>query len=231
MATRSLVNLLNSVLSRSGFVTESAFVGGDIDAVQMVEFANLAQLEFRNFYPWATLRKTGTLTMAGTASYALASDFHRLVPSSMYQQASDTPVDLPADDILWGYLKSSDSTVAGNRYTGKIIGGAVVFDSENTGDVITYDYISKYAVQATGGGATKERFTVDTDVFLLDEETLLEGITAFWQTEKGIPAAATHMALFRKKMREWISVDTGAKNIIPAQHAGRGGPRSDAIHW
>lgn len=223
--------MLNSVLGRSGFVAESSFVGGDIDAVQMVEFANMVNIEFRNFYPWPRLRKTGTLTMNGSSSYSLASDFHRLIPSSMYNTASDTPVNLPADDMLWGYLKSTTATIAGNRYTGKIIGGSVVFDAENAGDVITYDYISKNACQATGGGTLKELFTADTDVFLLDEETFITGVTAYWKAEKGIETAPQSMALFRKKMREWISVDVGQKDIIPYQRPSRGGPISDAIQW
>lgn len=225
----TLKQMLNEVLSRSGFVQESSFVGGDIDAVQMVSFANQASLEFRNFYPWPKLRKTDTITMDGSLTYDLASDFHYLVPESMYQQEHRRPVFIPATDEIWGYLKANSDT-SGIVYIGKLIGGKVVFDQETSGDTITYDYISKYPVQATGGGATKERFTVDTDEFLLDEETLIMGIMGYWQLQKGIETAAPMMALFRKKMREFISEDAGAKTIRPYRKGPRG-PISNDYQW
>lgn len=221
--------MLNSVLNRSGFVSESAYVGGDIDAVQMVEYANMAQVEYRNFYPWATLRKTATVTMDGSTSYALAADFGELVPESMYRTSSAQPVNLPASNELWGYLKASDTTT-GRTYVGKFIGGALVFDQETTGDVITYDYISKYAVDIGAGGTPKERFTIDTDVFLLDEETLITGITAYWQAQKELATAPTMMALFRKKQREQIARETGAKSIRPYRDRPRG-PISSVYQW
>lgn len=221
--------MLNSVLSRSGFVTESAFVGGDVDAVQMVEFANMAALEFRNFYPWPRLRKTATITMDGSLTYDLASDFHRLVPNSMYKTSGAQPVNMPAGDEVWAYLKASSSST-GAYYIGKLIGGQVVFDQETSGDTITYDYISAHTVDTQAGGATKERFTLDTDVFLLDEETLITGIAAYWKTEKGIESAAQSMALFRLKLKEYISRDTGGKHIRPYRRPRRG-PVSDAIQW
>lgn len=40
---------------------------------------------------------------------------------------------------------------------------------------IEWQYVSKYAVQATGGGAYKERFTVDTDVPTLEDNIFILG--------------------------------------------------------
>jgi len=229
MPTRSLLNMLNSVLSRSAFVVESAFVGGDVDAVQMVEFANMAQIEYRNFYPWPSLRKTATITMSGASSYALATDFGELVTDSMYETGASYPVEIPASNEVWGYLQASASS-SSSTYIGKIIEGELVVARENAGDVITYEYISKYAVDIAAGGTPKERFTLDTDVFLLDEETLIAGISAYWRMEKEIPTASVAMALFRKKMREQIARDAGSKTIRPTSRRHRG-PVSDAMLW
>lgn len=228
--SRALDDMLDSVLLRHSFNAKGTFVGSsDIDLLQMVEQANKANIQFRRFYPWRTLKKTDTITMDGSLAYDLASDFDYLVPESAYKTTSGIPVDLPASDELWGWL-GANSNVSGRTYIGQIIGGQLVLAQEVTGDVITYDYISKHAVQATGGGSTKERFTADTDVFLLDEEVFLLGVEAHWSKAKGFDDAPQLMGEFKTAMRNWIGNDSGAKTIRPYRRPRRG-PWSDAMSW
>lgn len=230
MTTRALDDMLDSVLQRRSFNAKGTFVGSsDIDLLQMVELANAANVHFRRFFPWNTLKKTDTITMDGSLTYDLASDFDYLVPESAYKTTSAVPVNLPASNELWGWL-GANSTTSGRTYIGQIIGGQLVLSQEVAADVITYDYISKHAVDTNAGGATKERFTLDNDVFLLDEEVLLQGIDAHWAKAKGFEDAPQSMGQFIQSMRGWIAHDTGAKTIRPYR-VPRRGPWSDAMSW
>ena len=49
----TLIEMLNEVLSQSGFIERSVFVQSvDVDDKQMVSIANRVNTEINNYYPW-----------------------------------------------------------------------------------------------------------------------------------------------------------------------------------
>jgi hypothetical protein len=212
---RTLKELLNSVLGQSAFLQEEAFAGStDPDLIQMVEFANRAASEYRRYHPWSQLRKSTTITLVGgQTEYDLPADFDWYVTESMWKSDGARHVVIPTSDRYWAFIKAGNPGTRINYYA-KIIGGQLAFTAVTDGDVINLDYCSLFAVEGSGAVA-KERFTADTDLWYLDDDTLVLGIKAYWKAEKEMPSAAVDMADFRKHLKRDIGQQTPAKVIRP----------------
>lgn len=211
--SRTLKNMLNSVLSRSGFLQRTNFAGStDPDNLQMVEFANKAAQYILDYAAWGKLRTTATITMSsGTLTYALPSDFSQLVPESAWGTSGPEPVEFPTSDQLWGYLQAQSTTNATSFYA-KIIGSNIKFDAVSDGEVVQYDYISNAPIQ-DADTSYKTRFDADTDTFVLDEECLLLGTAWAWKAEKGIETADLDRKMFLRALKAALTRDKGAKTI------------------
>ena len=213
MSGRTLKAMLNSVLGQSAFLQRDAFASAsDPDSIQMVEFANRAAEEIREYHPWSELRKSDQITLIdGQTEYDLSADFDYYMTETMWKSSGARHVVIPTSDRYWSFIKAGNPGTRINYYA-KFIGGQLAFTSVNGGDVINYDYMSVNA-NTDSSGTPKERFTDDTDLFLLSDTTLVLGTKAYWKTEKEIMTAVLDMKDFQKSMRRDIAATTPAKVI------------------
>jgi hypothetical protein len=213
MASRTLKEILNSVLGQSAFLQRDSFASGtDVDDIQMVEFANRAAHEIRTSFPWNMLRESHQVTLqTGVLEYDLPADFDWYLSETMWKSQGARHVVIPTSDRYWAYIKAGNPGTRINYYA-KFINGKLVFTSVDAGDVINFDYISENAIMDSAM-QPKDRFTEDTDTFLLDDSTLVRGTQAYWKTEKEMPTGALDMQNFRKDLLRDIGQDTPAKVI------------------
>lgn len=171
----TLREICDNVLLELGFQTQSAYAGATTDSEKRI-FA-LANREARvlSRYPWEKLKKSATITMAtGTTSYALASDFRHMIADTAWAGAQNRKVDWPTSDEYWGFLQSFTGST-GIRYQVRQRDGELEFHHIVDGDTIRYEYVSDHPIE-DNGGTSKARFTVDSDVWLLDDEAIQMGL-------------------------------------------------------
>lgn len=231
--SRPLKDVLNSVLMRSSFgsITGSFFDTTKPELQQMVEFANEAADDIRDYAMWPMLRKTYIFTMTSSLEYDLPADFGYLVPESTWKYLGSRQVTLPTPDQLWGWFKAGNPG-RGVTYFGKILNGKLHFQQSNAGDQVTLDYISRYAIEDSSGNP-KERFDADDDVFLLDEKCLMYGTAAFWKGEKGLQTAQKDALMYDRSKKEALARDVGPNTIrVPDRRHYRGSsPLSSDYVW
>jgi hypothetical protein len=222
---RILKDILNDVLSQSGFLMKDSFTGSaDIDDLQMVAIANRVATEIKNFYPWSHLRKSTFITVESDivegpngavewvkTGYELPADFAAFMPDSMREGDGGRKVEFPTDNDEWYALQFSDVGGGGVQYAQRI-GNNLVLHSPTVGNRIKYGWVSKYAVIG-GDGVAKERFTNDTDTWALDETVLTLGIQAHWAQTKLLPQYEEWFKNYSMKVTEAIGRDAGAKTI------------------
>lgn len=94
----------------------------------------------------------------------------------------------PMDAIDWQALKAW--IITGPRYQFRLRQDRLlVTPAPAAGLDWRFEYVSKFPIQATAGGAFKERFTIDTDEIVLPKEIVLADLTWRWKKEKGISYA------------------------------------------
>lgn len=224
----NLKEILNEVLSQSAFLQRDNFASStDPDAIQMVSFANRAAGEIREFFPWNFLRKSAQITLIdGQLSYDLPSDFDAYVTESMWKAYGARNVVIPTPERQWSFIKAGNPGNAISYYA-KLIGGKLEFTAVTGGDIINFDYISN-AVVRDAAGELKERFTADTDEYIMNADTLILGTKAFWKLEKEMPSGVVDQKEFRQHLKRDISKDTPSV-VIRSRSSREGTPWAPPI--
>jgi hypothetical protein len=209
----TLKEMLNRVLSESGFLQRTRFSAStDPDNIQMVAIANRATTEIMDFFDWHGIRQYHSIAVqAGQLTYTLPSDFSSLVPDSIWEQNGTKPAELPVSDRRWYMYKSSAIGSSGSLKL-RLVGNTIEFADAEEGDVIEFEYISKWLVRGSSGSA-KEMFTADDDTFILNDNMLIAGIKAFWKETKVMPNAEKEMAVFYRIMNKEVAKTVGGKTI------------------
>lgn len=205
----TLKEMLDAALSECGFPPQPFYAGSqDPGSLQAFSIAN-RELRFVSKYPWQALRKEGQITLTDATDYALPSDWRQFITQSVWSNGLVRPVELPASDNVWGYLKSR--AIDGLRYRAKIYGNRLHVNKPMPGDVIRFDYISKYPAKDSGGNAL-ERFTADSDTFDLDDDLLIMGIKWRWKKEKGMDFQADYNE-YNSYLNNLRGTDTSARTL------------------
>jgi hypothetical protein len=150
--------------------------------------------------------------ISGQTEYALPADFSEIVPDSAWETDGSRKIDVPVPDTRWYMYKFSTLSDAGTlraRVYGKTLEVQKDFAGTNS---ITLEYDSTSSIES-GTGTPKEKFTEDTDVWLLDEEVLTLGIQANWAVAKLLPQANAWMQNYMDNMGEAVGRTTGGQTI------------------
>jgi len=208
----TLLEMLNAVMSESSFLTRTSWASSnDPDAKQVVAIANRVAYEMYNWVPWPEMRETATVTLTTATSYALPSDHQSIIPDSAWETDGSRKVDLPVPDGEWFMYKFSSLTTAGT-IRAKIVGSNLEVIDPVEGQEFSYRYISKYPVLSSAL-VRKEKFTNDTDTFVLDDMVFILGVQAHWQQAKRMPNYLEFMQNYMSKMAEAYGRSMGAQKI------------------
>ena len=138
-------------------------------------------------YDWSRLRREKTITTTATEEQtgALPTDFLRFVPESMWNRSKRTKVNgpLPVDD--WQARKA---TLVTGAYSNFVLrnNAFLVTPVPGAGQIIAFEYITKYI--GINGAATTEvnEFLADTDTTYFDDELILLGIVWRYRKAEGL---------------------------------------------
>lgn len=208
----TLKEMLNEVLSEAGFLKRTAFYGStDPDDLQMISIANRVAKRMRTFWDWTVLRQSYELTMiADTYVYQLPSNFSSWVRDSGWMSSGGRPVEIPVPDARWymyKYSGTSDQTLIRVR----LKGNTIELSSIEPGNSILFDYVSKNIVD--DGGALRETFNSDNNTIILDDDTFILGVKAYWAKTKQFPMADDFMVEFMQQMNGDIGRAAGGATI------------------
>lgn len=206
----TLLAACQQIMGESGFDVPVAIVGTND---QLMYLANAAIRTLR-VHQWQKLRATSSITLTSAVTYTLATDFWSLIPDTLWPRSSGRPATMPVTTSFWAQLKAQIG-ISSLAFNCRFMDGELNVQNPVAGYVLDYEYVSKNAVQATGGGAKKEAFTLETDVCLLDDEMFCRELKWRFKKEKGIDdwqvdyEDAQAYLLYRK------GVDAGAQVITP----------------
>ena len=178
----TLLSIVQDACDDIGFPDPSTVVGNS-KAGQYLRLAN-REIEALSKHPWEVLVKEHTFDLvAADQDYALPADYRFLVPSTQWNRDSQRRIVWITSEE-WQFFKGW-TTVNGLSLRARIRGGEFEFEqtiaSGDAGITIAYEYVSKYPVE-TSGGTAKQKFTVDDDVSLIDEELVTLGL--IWRIKK-----------------------------------------------
>ena len=206
--------ILSAVLGEAGYLIPTSFFGSTSpDDLQMCYLANRAS-SFLREKGFQKLTKRATITLTAATTYTLPADFLELVPDSMMVDGRLDAVNLPTDAQTWSYLISQTSTSNYVVYA-RIMNGVLNVFSPTSGAILDYEYVSNAPITDVSGATYKERFTVDTDLWLLDADLIiLETKWRFMQAKglEGWQVCAEEAAQYRLSV---LARDKSAKTISP----------------
>lgn len=210
----TLANILDRVLDECGFAREAAYVAGTtVAARQLVALANRSALSLRTM-PFTRRRATGTIAMTTATSYSLPSDFFEYIPDTAFMDGDSNPVVWPTPEEVWALYENGGITPAGALYVRQMAGALKVLNPVNGTDLL-FEYLSNAVIRATSAGAYKERFTVDTDEFQLDDELIVLDVKWRFKKEKGIADWQTDLQEFSVYVKNALGRDFGAMTFTP----------------
>ena len=208
----NLREILIAVMGESGFLVPDSFFGSTSpDDIQMCYLANRASSDLRE-QGYQKLIKRGAITLTSATSYALPSDYLEIVPNTSMIEGRIDAMDLPTDPSTWAYLQSVSST---SDYTvhARIINGEFAVFAPTVGEVVAFEYISNSPILDTAGVTYKQRFTADTDDWLLDDDFLILEIKWRYKKEKGIADWQTDMQEAAQYRNSVMARDKSGKTI------------------
>ena len=218
----TLDQILDEVLILSGVDTQSAYAAATVDAEKRAVSVANQSIAYLKKWPWQALRKRHTITLTSATEYTLPSDIQAIIPDTMYSNDNVLPSDFPSNAQFWSYLKSS-SGATDARYQVRWLEDELHVHEPDSGDEISFEYISTHPVLDTDGTTTKEKFVADTDTFRLDDDLLIKD--CLWRYKKlaGIPDWEVDAAEARQYEIKLRGQDGGAKTIYPSRGRGQVG--------
>ena len=195
----TLLQLCENVADQVGVARPAAIVGStDRTAKRMLGLLTLECKLLTERHAWSALNREATITTTnGTASYPVESDFDRIIDHTVWDATNYWEMRGSLTPAQWQRAKRSIAAQPTNRRRFRVKWDTVskareVFIDPTptaTGDSLVYEYVSINYCQATGGGALKSAWSVDTDVPLLRDTLVLLGLVWRYRNAVGLPYA------------------------------------------
>ncbi len=209
----NLREILSAVLGEAGFLVPDAFVGSNSpDDVQMVYLANRAS-SFLLEKGFQRLHKRSSITLTTATSYDLPNDFLELVPDTARVNGRIDTLNLPTSAPLWAYLQAS--TAASNYIVkARILDNKLNVFSPSPGDVVSFEYVSKYPVLGADGVTYQQRFLADLDSWLLDDDLIVLEVRWRFERAKGLPDWQATAAEAQQYRNSVMGRDSSSQTIL-----------------
>lgn len=227
--TMTLIQAVQEVCDRIGLDSPSTVIGNTDDGVRQLKgLANkvVSDIGLRGEV-WPAVRKQATfVTVAAEQqtnaqlSVLCANGFQYIIPDTIYNRTTRVPLFGPRSAQLWQL--SAALPYSGPLYNFRIMNDYIYMQpAPPAGHTIAFEWSTAWLVQAAGGGVFKPRFTVDTDVFLLDENLLLTGLEWHWKQQKGLPYAEDQRLFESMLAQNMGNSGTKAELSLSDQSAGQ----------
>lgn len=224
----NLLQLVTRFCERTNLGAPATVYGSsDPLVVQIKALLEEAGIEMASRVAWEgiTFQATHTTTAAedqGAMTTIAANGFKYIKNQTIWDRTDRLPVLGPLSPQEWQALKAL--VVNGPRYRFRIRGGKLLVNpTPAAGHTWAFEYVSYYWITDSGGSTYKQFFTADTDVVLLPDVELLQGLRWRWKREKGLDYAEDFRA-YELMLKDAAGRD-GGKQIIDMDDTGWNGPK------
>lgn len=215
---RSFLTLVQQACDEMGVPTPQSIIGNTDDQVKQLlalskreayEFCHAANgnggwQELHNEYSFTTVN--------GQSDYPFPADFASFITKTFWDGSYRWQLLGPLEAQEKQVLKYGISPV-GPRRRFWILQNLMTLNPTptTTGDVIAYDYMSKYPI-TTSGGVAKEMWTDDTDLYKLDEDCFILGIKWRFLRAKGMDYGE-EFASYTNNMQRIMGANGGGRDL------------------
>lgn len=190
----SLLSVVQQFCLRTGLPSPVAVMSsGDAQLLQIAALANEIVEDLCDRWTWQRLTKQAEfLTVNGELQgniLTLAPEgFLRISQETIFNRSLRLPIFGPLWAQDWQALKALPQTGPFNKY--RIRDNLLLFMPPGTaGQTCAFEYATSWAIGDNSTIGSKSSFTLDTDIFILDERLLLAGLRWKWKEEKGLDYA------------------------------------------
>lgn len=185
-------------------IPQTLFSATDAQTVELRSLLNEEQTELCKWGSkvWTKLNRQWTFTTTATdvqPANAVPPDLDYIMMNTMWDRTTTRPVQGPIDPATyqaWRARPVLTSVVFGYRIRGNDF---LTAPNPPAGDLVYYEYVSKYGVYASGDTApTQQYFEADTDTSFLDETMMSRGVRWRFLSQKGLP--------YQQQYQEWIEL-------------------------
>lgn len=217
-------------IPRPGSVASSA----DQTARQLMTLATRSGRSLMKRHDWTALQTEATWATKvgedqGTVE-SLMPGFDRLINRTGWNRTNDWPLGGPVSPQYWQQLEAL--TELGPSFSFRIRGGRLrlIPAPTSTGATIGIEYVTRYWLTDATGATGRDRWLMDTDVSLLDEDLLTVDLVWRFKQAKGFDyeadqAAAERMildAISRDGSRRTLDMANASEPGLPVIQAPEG---------
>jgi hypothetical protein len=194
----------------------------DQSVIQLLRMAQRHGKMLVTKYQWEELTVETTHTSVATESQGaittiFGADFDHIISDTIFNRTQNKRILGPLSASQWQRELSNTASIIDEHY--RIRGGEfLVTPTMTAGETVALEYMSAHHCQATGGGATKDSFTVDSDVSRLSEELTTLGIIVRFMKAKGLDYSE-HFREHELLLNQRMGVDGGKPRINLAGRA------------
>ncbi len=137
-------------------------------------------------HTWQALLMEKSFTTVATPAQtsSVPADFSRMVPESMFNRDTNRRLDGPIDSDTWQSIQASLVTFVIPAF--RIWKNTIyITPTPAAGQTVAYEYVSIYWCQSFGGD-NQEDWVADSDIYKLNDETMILGIIWRFKKSKGL---------------------------------------------
>lgn len=154
---------------------------------------------------------------AGNAATA----FRKMKNETMWDRTDRLPV-WPINPVHWQRIKSISAAMPRYRY--RLVRARLLFTpTPPSGHQVAFEWVSKWWIQDGTSGTIKERFSLDTDSFLVERELLKLGLAWRWRKAKGMDYAEEYEE-YESRLAETLGHDVTRDTLYLDQTEPRARP-------
>ncbi|WDR03624.1 hypothetical protein PSQ19_06020 [Devosia algicola] len=219
----SILSVCQTLSTKIGIARPTVIYGStDRDMLALQGVIADAVLAIKEAHDWQKLKAIATMTGDATkVGFDLPTDYDRMLKTaSLWSSRYLWAMNHILDSDKWLELLTIPYTQVTGSWT--IYGDQVqILDTMATGDTAKFFYIKNLPVVAADGTTFKPAFTIDSDVFRLNEDLLRLAIIYKWKQAKQ-QSYEEEMNDFNIILNRMIDKDGGGKPIVSGRHSTRG---------
>jgi hypothetical protein len=212
----SLLTVCQNACYEIGLDAPTSIVGNtDDDARQLLALVNREGDYLSRRGTWQALQKEHTLALVnGTQTYALPADWRYILPDTTWDRTNQRQADNPVSPQEWQMLKGW-TQVGGLTRRLRIRNNLFEFEqaiaAADDGNTVALEYVSKFWC-GTDAGVAKARYTLNTDIALIDEELITQGLIWRMLRAKGLDYETAYQE-YELAVNQQFGRDRGAKKL------------------
>lgn len=212
----TLLTVVQNVAEEQGLTTIADATSDAKDAATLRRLVNVECNSLSRRFDWSALQAEHTFTtVASTASYALPSDYLRIIQDTAWNRSDYWRVRGATSPQEWQLRKSGLVTPSiRDRFRIKGTGSTFFIDPTPDGaEDLVFEYISNNWCVDADSGSAKSSATKNGDTFLFDEYLIERGVTWRFLSRLGMPYAEER-AEYDRNLHMLEASDGGGKPTI-----------------